>query len=281
MTQNTQKEEAIRLFNEVSEADLDEAFALVEKHNAIVDPDDKRGYGEKGASFWIIEPTGKHQVYYTLYRLNHLAINPRCPNPSYIQNLSMDVLEAVKKMATGKGLAIELGGVDTYKAKKGYTIEGLPFLSFGKYNGKTLDVVYESDPNYVLWFAKNYDPYTYFYGIGKTTDKKLGLRDHAKALADAHFQAIISTNQAECNSEYQGTLKDRREWELTLYGIKVVEGIGGYTIVYFKDNNENLFFAYYDKEELVKGKTYKFKGTIAGHKERMGKKFTRLNRLAF
>ena len=230
---NTKKETAKRVFNNVTKEDIDKAFEIVEKHNSIVDPNNKAGYGENGMSFYIIEPTGRHEVFFTLYRLNHLCINTRLPNPRYIKNLSVNLLEAVKKIATGKGLPIELGGVENYKRKNGYTMEGVPFVTFGKYNGQTLDVIYEKDPQYVLWFAKNYDPHAF-----KTTDKKLALKEHAESLADAHFQAITVNNQAECKSEYQGELKERKEWELTLYGVKVVNSsnYGDYTIIYLKDN---------------------------------------------
>jgi len=273
-----------KLFTDCTDEQIDQAYKIVEDHNQKVDPDHKT---RKQFGCYVVSPTGRQQVFFTLYR-HKVKFHPLVKNPVYCGNLSMNIVDAVKKICNGSGMPVELEDAQTYRPKKGFTCDGVPFLTFGKYKGQTLQEVFENDPQYVIWFAKTFEVGGY-YSHRKDAHvpakpKNLALKEIANDLKDAHFQMISDKNREECTSEYCGELKKRDDFDLQVYRKEessnwkeVYSDIITYHY-FLKDQDDNLFH-FWCKADMEKGENYMIKGTVVKHEERMGKKYTRLNRV--
>ena len=237
---------------------IEQAYNLAEKHNEVV------GSISDTDSYWVVSLTGCEHVYYTLYLFNKVS-----GNYTYCRNLSSNIVEAVAKIATSKGLPILLDEEDgNFKTRR---IPAVCF-QFGKYVGQSLVEVYEKDPQYVLWAAKNVLP------KNKVQRQML---DNLQAIVKSHFQMLTEKNKEECSSEYYGQIKTR--YDLTLKVYQVNEYINEFerSLSYrhrATDESGNLFQFYY-KEPLDKDTAFKLRGTVTRHQEYVGRKFTIINRV--
>lgn len=107
-------------------------------------------------------------------------------NYYYIKNISFD-LDKVKKLYPS--LSID----DSLKGKTNsfnYITQNLPkgYFWAGKYTGKLIDEIIESDFQYCVWSANNYS--------GKVSKY---IKNHPKYIA--HFENLEKTKQAEINSK--------------------------------------------------------------------------------
>jgi hypothetical protein len=258
-----------RTQNTYTNAQITEAQALVEAHNNLVNPDGIP-FCEKGRpGYFLIHTSGDKRVYFTLYRFNNLTL-PGVNPFQYAQNLSTDLLTAVKKMCSGRGLPIILNDDENFNPK----LQGTPVLGFGKHRGMTLDAVYDIAPNYVMWIANKFE--------GRNKQGR-ALKAHALTIAEAHYQMVTAQNQSTCNSRFQGQLKERVELELTVYNVTpaTTDEYGQTSKPKFKavDANENLYY-FWSNNDFAKDDVIEIKGTVVGHREILGKQFTRLNRIA-
>jgi hypothetical protein len=248
----------MRTLNEYTEAELDEAKSIVEAHNATA---------SDSKSFYIVDVTGRKSVYFTLYRFNHMGIR----NPyTYLGNLSTNIVEAVKKICTGRGNRVELSETDNFNPD--FPKSGL--LNFGKHKGKDLNEIYESDSGYVLWIANKFEP---------RTKHMRDIVQHAKHLSEMHWQMVTEINLAECTSEYVGELKERLDLGLTITFIKkhTDDWLGGNTRYKYtcKDSNGNII-QFWSGKVFEKDTELNFRGTVKAQREIVGRRTTILTRVA-
>lgn len=104
-------------------------------------------------------------------------------NYHYIKNVSTD-LDKVKSLFPNVEIDTELRGTSSFTRNEKLDLPENYFW-YGKYAGKLIDEVLDSDFNYCLWSAENYKmPY---------------ITNHPKYIA--HFEAIAKAKQAEINSK--------------------------------------------------------------------------------
>lgn len=253
--------------NNYTPAQLERAQALVDAHNAAVNPTGEPWCAEGRPGYLIIDVTGRKSSYFTLYRFNNRTLRNRDPH-TYIKNLSTDLVTAVEKVATHSGLPIMFSGTDNFNP------EHIPHTCFqnGKYRGQSIASVYETDPQYVIWAANKF--------TAKNKKQQIVI-DTLAAIKEAHFQMLTEKNQSNCPSEYQGQLKERLTLELTIYTSKTFDnGMFGQSKPRYRatDADGNLYQFYY-KGDLPKEITISITGTVTKHREYVGKKFTCLNRV--
>jgi uncharacterized protein (DUF3820 family) len=142
-----------------------------------------------------------------------------------------------------------------------------PFVKFGKYSGKTIEEIWDIDKNYVLWFAKNFEP---------KGESNILLYNQANEFKQLFFTELTEKNRATDTSNYIGDIKERVTVDAKVTSIKANEDYSVINLV-TKDGN-NIFV--YDKEYgLSVGDNVNIIGTATKHIEKIGKKFTYLNRI--
>jgi len=259
-------------WKEVPEEERNKAYEMIKKHNdSVVEGESKI----KG--FYIIDVTGKYQVYYTFWRFRE--IDPRIKNyiknPIYFGNLTTNLLSSIEKALSNpvvRNVRVELLTDETRQGMIGKSTKTTPSFTFGKYRGKTFPEVYLEDPSYFAFLAKNADPR---YETSKTN---LAI----KAFANMYFDDVTKKNQETSTSQYVGNVGDNYQGELELYNIKNVPArdsySDGYTVFKLKDDEGNKFMTYrYINTDI--GSKLKIKGKIKGFKEILGVKFTRLSNI--
>lgn len=262
-----QKQEIMKTQKNYTEEQFKIAEDIVNAHNQKVNPNNEPWCADGKPGYLIIDLTGDERCFFTLYRFHNQTLASQNPF-SFIQNLSTDLIEAVKKVATGKGLPI------MFQADNNFNPNHIPHIAFpfGKYKGESISGVYEKDAQYVIWMANNFTA---------KNKKQKSTEEVLKAIKEAHFQMLTEANRENCKSEFQGELKERSDYKLKILSSKVFKDPFGYnTNPRYRaiDENENLF-QFYSKDILENGVTYNVKGTVRSHKEYVGKKYTCINRV--
>jgi len=241
---------------------LTEAEALVEQHNANIPVNEK-------ARQIIIDVTGRKGVYFTMWVFNPMPVR----NPLiYGGNLSTDLLTAVKKVTTGRGLRVVIASDNNFNPN--YPKSGL--LNFGKHSGKSIPEVYETDPNWVLWFASRFEA---------KTKHAADLVEQAKTMAELHWQMVTEQNRETCTSQYIGTPKAKVELDLQVFNVQelTAEGWGYYDAPYqywqYKCQDEAGNLVKFTSREPLTGEKLRVKASIKEHKEVVGKQWTILTRV--
>lgn len=266
---------------------------VIEKANSILDDYNKtaRPVAEtKGV--YVIDVTGKDQVYYTLWRFRVDPTMPYQPKPMYMGNLKTDLVPSVEeaiRRVPFKTVRIELNTEGTKHHIIGNRRPDL--FRFGKYKGETIGEVYLKDPGYIAWLANQKDKgdeYAAQYGdVGPSTEFDQLLRE----LRDIYYVEMTKKNIESSTSKFVGNVKDRFEGILTIYNVKTSQsqsfsgyGRGSpdtYTSFKMQDDDGNKFYAYNlqdkTKEKLEVGNKIKIVGRIKEHKETLGIKFTKLS----
>jgi uncharacterized protein (DUF3820 family) len=242
-------------FKNYTDQDFEIASRLVDEHNQKV--------GESKVIF-VVDLTGAKRCYFTLYRFNHGPGSPYVNPYTYLRNLSLDLVEAVKKVATGKGLPILLYSDDNRLPERFDADQ----ISFGKYKGQTLTEIYEKDPGYIVWLAKNHEP-----------DTKRGQKfsEMVYGLRDLYFQTLSEKNRETCKSVWVGEIKNRLDLNLTVLSKKMVSESNPKYLT--QDTNGNLF-EFWSALPLERGSEVLVRGTVTKHTENLSRKITRINRVA-
>lgn len=244
-----------------NEKDVDKAYEIVKDHNLEVHGIETINHTK---SFYVIGLTGKEVVCYTLYR--SVFVDGKFTGYQYMRNLSHSLLKSVEKISTKRGLPIL---IDNEFSRGRQITEPLCFR-IGKHKGENINDVFEEDRNYVRWFVNNWNAKT-------KHDKEL--REQGKNLFDAYYQMITEENKENCTSEYVGTLKKRDD-----YNLKVTHVKGHYDSLKIscvdKDGNK-IFFFYSGDIEVKVDDEFSLRGTPVDHKEILGIKWTRINRVKF
>lgn len=268
----------MRTENICTENLMTELDALINVHNE----------GKNWDRYYIIETTGSLEVYFTLYRYNKIV--SQYANPyKYIKNISIDIETSVKKVIKNSTIPILLASSDNnnplIRNFRNRIKEGIVYIPFGKFAGKTIEQVWDIEKNWVLWFLKNYKVGTYtFNGVTrehKRTDADNILIEQAKILNELFWTELTEKNQNECTSNYIGTIKGRGTFNFTVLNTKNVSSdFGDSIVVNCVDDNGNLGYFYDSKElNLVKDDKIVLIGTPTKHFEKIGKKTTYFNRV--
>lgn len=267
---------------------------------ANVDPNWNPKFGNM-----IIGVTGKHHVYYTLWKYS--PIN-RFNQLTYLGNLSTDILEAAKKAKKISG--IQPIYFDSYENLEGMKGSATDVITFGKYRGKTIGEIYIDDPQYVIWLSKNMTP---------RNEKQKVQEEMAKELTADYFRALGEKNCKEDTKKYVGKINEKVEITLKITNTIMVDNYyGGISFKIRGENEEGRFQFYpsvksvakslginikfdyirtnYHLNEVISKETLSklnvaletlentkitIKAKIKGHKEIVGKKFTILNYVKF
>ena len=168
----------------VSKEVTDEQIGQAEKIlDAGVDPNWDMSFGSM-----YIGVTGRHQVYYTLWKHAPRAImNPMI----YLGNLSTDIIEAARKAKQRAGRQPVY--FDDYETLKGMQGAQPEVITFGKYRGRLIGEVYAEDPQYIIWLSKNMSP---------RNQKQMKQYELIKTLTDDYFRALGEKNRAAETKEY-------------------------------------------------------------------------------
>lgn len=272
-----------------TEEQYEKVETLVNTHNEEV----KENLKSRSDIQWddrllFVELTGNKHVYFTLYSY-HKPISAFIDPYSYIKNLSIDLEEAVNQalsIAKKRQIVVFLCAEDNHNPYitnfRKRTKEGIPNIPFGKYRGMTIAQVWDIDEKYVMWFHAEYKTKPYNGRMPQMNEEDVMLRKNAKDLIDLFFENKAEENRQTSTSKYVGVLKDRYVHTLTIAKIKVKQDSydegGGYILNTATDSDGNQY-EFYGKCEIEVGKTYLIKGTIVDHKERLGIKTTRINRV--
>ena len=185
----------------VSKEVTDEQIGQAEKIlDAGVDPNWDMSFGSM-----YIGVTGRHQVYYTLWKHAPRAImNPMI----YLGNLSTDIIEAARKAKQRAGRQPVY--FDDYETLKGMQGAQPEMITFGKYRGRLIGEVYAEDPQYIIWLSKNMSP---------RNQKQMKQYELIKTLTDDYFRALGEKNRAVENKEYF-TIGQKFQGVLDVFSIK-------------------------------------------------------------
>jgi len=270
-----------RTVNGYSNDLIDQIDSLVEKHNI------GKSFEEE---YYIIDLTGRHQVYFTLYKYTKPREGSGYKNPyKYIKNISTDVEKAFKDILSKAGKTPIIACADdnnnvlvsNFRAR---TKEGIPTIPIGKYKGNTLDSVWEHDKNYVFWFKQNYKAKPYEFN-GRLINHKITaidsmLLDQAQDLIHLFFEEMTEKNRAEDISQHIGQLKQRITIQLTVNKVKMSNRNGEISFEFIcLDNDNNRVRIYSDDSTISTGDVITVTGTVTKHFEMLGRKTTYLNRI--
>ncbi len=261
---------ATRTSRDYSDSVYDTIRQAVESHNT----NKSWEYG-----YYIIDTTGKHRVFFTLYRYNN-RMSASYGNPyRYIKNVSIDLLDIVdtiKRLPSPVIVNSDDNNNPLLINFRKRTKEGIPAIPFGKYKGSTIAQVWEQDRNWILWFTKNYktQPYTDFRGrqaLPKLTEEDVLLKQNAEELVQIFWDEMTEKNRQECTSKHFGSIKDRVVIEATVVSVRDLK-------ITISDSEGNLFLIYDKDFNLVAKDSITVKGTVTNHFEKLGKDITYLNR---
>lgn len=247
--------------------------------------------------YFIIDTTGVHEVYYTLYQYKKpmsAYVNPY----TFIKNLSIDLETAVN--AVIKRSVGNIGGNKVYLPIllltesnnsplamnfRSRTKEGIPTIPIGKYRGKTLSEVWDLDRNWVFWFKDNYKTKAYRDFRDRLVDPKLSdldiaLRTQAENLIDIFFTELTEKNRIESTSDYIAPLKTRITCTCTIQSVSIATDEDGNVKnkKYIADVHGNRI-CFYSKRELNPSDVVNLTGTVTRHFESLGRKTSYLNRV--
>jgi len=206
---------------EVTDEEYTEAESIVASN---VDPT----WNEAEWGNMFIGVTGKHQVYYTLWKYRPKVIGFSDP-VHYMGNLSINIVEAAKKARKRAG--IQPVYFEDYQTLKGLQGSRDDVMTGGKHRGETISEIYMEDPQYVLWIAKT-------WAQSAKTKKQMKQLNNAQILADDFFKSMTERNQA---AETKGYFEVGKKFvgPLKVIGHKTYDDSTDYTI---KAENDEFRF---------------------------------------
>jgi hypothetical protein len=222
--------------------------------------------------YYIIDTTGEHQVYFTLYR--YVKSKSRIGNPyTFIKNITSDFekLEDIAQNINSQSIPVIVSGSENFNAKicefRNRKNSPNPFVKFGKYAGKTIEEIWSIDKNYVVWFAKNFEP---------KGESNIILSNQANEFKKLFYIELTEKNRANDTTNYVGKIKERLKVDAKVTSINVKDYYSVINLV--TKDGDNIFI--YDKDyALSVGDDVNIIGTATKHIEKLGKKFTYLNRI--
>ena len=169
---------------EITDEQYDMAMSIIEENT---DPEwDESEWGNL-----FIGVTGKHQVYYTLWKYSPKVT--MFENPViYCGNLSIDIVEAAKKAkARAYRQPVYFENYETLKGLQGSRAD---VMTGGKYRGETIGEIYAHDPQYIIWISKNW--------TNLKSKKQIAQWNTAQALTEDYFRSMAERNKAAETKDY-------------------------------------------------------------------------------
>jgi len=212
---------------------------------------------------FIIDITGKYNVYYTLWKFNPKSIYN---TTHFITNLSTDFMTAVQKAKKTAGRVPVI--IDKFGTQAGmFQAAKAELITFGKYRGKTLGDVFVEDPQYILWLSKNYN--------GKNQDRK----EKIEYYKNLYFETLTKKNVEESKSEFIGKIGDKIIIKAKIYDVR--SEVSNFTSkMQYKcklvDDAGNKYMTYNIGQPVKKDDEVKMTAKVKDHTERLGVKFTLL-----
>jgi hypothetical protein len=221
---------------------------------------------EREYATFYIDVTGKHSVYHTLWRFQNNVTSAYVKNPTYICNLPQNILEAAKKarqILPAGYIQIDRSGV-TKRLNPSPDI-----MKFGKYRGEHIGDVFAKDPKYLVWVSNN------ITGLKQATQEIL------KSYVEMYFATVIKQNQEK--TSHFGNIGDKITVDAEIYDKS--EYYDNYADkpsykVKFVDKEGHRFYTFTNTmSNFNKGDIVKVEGIIKNHTEKLGVRFTYLNRV--
>lgn len=253
-----------------TEVDFLKAEEWVKNHNLSITGEGVVSLDDASyPNVFLISLTGQKNCYFTLYLYKTGKVSPHVNPYKYIKNLSLDLLEAVRKVATGKGLPIILVSDVNNLPKKSVEDQKIPF---GKYKGEDVEEVFDKDPQYIVWLSKNYNP---------TTKTGQALWETLTGYKNLYFQTLSDYNRENSRSQWVGNISQRMDLELTIISKFSSGNLQEPSNPKYlsQDEGGNLFEFWYSKQ-LEIGKKIQLRGTVVKHLENLSRKVTRINRVS-
>jgi hypothetical protein len=173
-------------------------------------------------------------------------------------------------------------------------------ITWGKHKGKTVGDVYNEDPQYIVWLAKN----------GTPRKGQEAVFQEIHRLADKYFADLAAKKEEEGFGEYLGNVGDVFEGEILIRNVRYFSGdygesfmiVGKYPPNEGKARHWIRFYANFNnlqklfdldpenpgiyseikrRAQELPGNIIAIKGKIKGHKEWKDQKFTNLNYVKF
>lgn len=222
-------------------------------------------WDEKNFGYFLIDVSGRHSVYYTLWRYRP-SISAHVKPFTFWQNLSTDFKKAVQKakiLAGGVPVFIEDIGTQVRSKDRNNRIQ------FGKYKNEYIEDIFQKDPRYITWVWDKI----------QTGDLKVPkpTQDLFQYFNSMYWETVKKTNKETISSKHIGNIGDTFEGKLTIKSISQPKvGPYGTFIVYTLTDEDGNYFITYNlpaklKEQNVKvGDSFNLSGTIDGHKEFLG-----------
>jgi hypothetical protein len=239
----------------------------------IYDSVDKANEGKSyNMGYYIIDTTGEHQVYFTLYRFKQSQ--SRYVNPyTYIKNVTSDFvkLDSALEFLNRQPIPVIVATENNNDAKvcsfRNRLREPQPVMSFGKHIGKNMGEIWEEDRAYVVWFANNFNP---------KRDKDYKLLQAAKELATVFYNERTEENLKTCTSKHVGQIGDKLTSEAKVLSVRKNEE---YTTIHLSLYNGDLIYIYDKGFNINPNDIVALSGTISKHVVSVGKNLTYINRV--
>lgn len=239
-----------------SDVELEKAEEILESKVA------PEGYDRNKFGVFYVGVTGKHQVFYTLYRFRP-SNSPYVEPLTYVCNLSTDLIDAcIKARRIAGKIPVELDTYGTCKRLVG-AAKAL-IIKFGKYRGVNIEEVFGNDPQYIVWMKKAADK-----GELKIDGN---MHKEVERLSGIFWEGVTKKNEENSTSGFIGNLGERLTMKVKILGI--VEGK-----VKLVDENGNRLYTYTGSFDVKKDDEVTIKGTVTSHKLIVGIKQTYINRV--
>lgn len=280
------------------QAVIDRCIEKIDAHNLKFEADRNLTYVHLLDRYYIIDTTGEHKVFFTLY--NYIEPKSEYVNPyTYIKNLSIDLEKAVDsvieksthKQASGGRpvhtpivLITESNNSPLAIKFRARTKEGIPTIPIGKYKGKTLQEIWDTDRNWVFWFKENYKTQNYrdFRGIMRKpqlTDIDIALRTQAEELINIFFEELTEKNLTESTSEWVGELNTKQTIQCVIRSSSIVDKTNPISKKKYVADIQGNRIQFYSSLDLEKGELVTLTGTPTKHFITLGIKTTYFNRV--
>jgi hypothetical protein len=197
----------------------------------------------------------------------------------YIKNLSMNENEAVQKALKEENDIVkvdttvdyELRGNSYFKRPAIYIDNGIEtVVDFGKYSGKTLKEIIETDSQYFLWLSDNCSNLS----LSKIINNLDWLKEHKERI-EKEIQEKLNNPIGNFVCE----IGKRQEFKLKISKIANWDSdFGSVSLYVMKDEFDNVFTWKTSPKGLEKDKEYKLLGTVKDHVVYNGIKQTELTR---
>lgn len=205
------------------------------------------------------QSSNSKNVRFVLYRWLNKVISPYVNPFQFVGILCDDLIEACEKSLVVAGVNPILIDFDVQRLKKEKMKPN--FIPFGKYKGKHIEDILETDPQYIYWLSNNYS------GNNK------GLMYRLDELRQVSREKVIYENRTNSKSNFVGVEGQRINVVGTVQSIYPAD-FNGFVIKIMDTNGNFLTKTGTLPKNLKKGDVISIEGMVKKHYEKMGIKHT-------